>query len=149
MRTFNYGLSIFLLAGGVCFSSMAHASLVSRPNGMVYDTDLNITWMADTNLFATFWQSNGNLLNDVSAANRGVAHDTPNFFDNGTYTLQGDEVLASSGTVLTQWWEAQAFIVYLNGITYNGYSDWRLPKAVPTVGVNNSFESASELGHLY
>ena len=52
MNTFKNTLPALLLAG-MGFASTASAMLLTRPGGMVYDTDLNITWLANANLAAT------------------------------------------------------------------------------------------------
>ena len=56
-------LVILLLVAGMIFASPASAELYSRANGtMVYDSDLNITWLADANYAATqYEQSCGDL----------------------------------------------------------------------------------------
>lgn len=46
--------AIALFVGTLTVSSLSNAALVSRLNGQaVYDTDLNITWLADSNLAAS------------------------------------------------------------------------------------------------
>ena len=56
-------LVTLLLVAGMVFASPASAELYSRANGtMVYDSDLNITWLADANYAATLYeQSCGDL----------------------------------------------------------------------------------------
>jgi hypothetical protein len=51
----RHTLAAFLtLAIGLFFTTSAHAALESRLGGQaVYDTDLNITWLADSNLAAS------------------------------------------------------------------------------------------------
>ncbi|MFM8330144.1 MAG: DUF1566 domain-containing protein [Candidatus Methylumidiphilus sp.] len=53
MNTLKNCLPFGLLLVGMGFASAASASLETRPGGMVYDTDLNITWLADANLAAS------------------------------------------------------------------------------------------------
>ncbi|MFM8333253.1 MAG: DUF1566 domain-containing protein [Candidatus Methylumidiphilus sp.] len=52
MNTFKHTLPALLLAG-MGFASTASASLETRPGGMVYDTNLNITWLQDANYAQT------------------------------------------------------------------------------------------------
>jgi hypothetical protein len=42
-----------LLLAGLSMSTTASATLFTRPGGMVYDSDLNITWLADANYAQT------------------------------------------------------------------------------------------------
>ena len=49
---------------------------------------------------------------------------------------------ASSGNVM-DWWDAMA---WADQLTYGGYDDWRLPRAVGGIGFNNV---SSELGYMY
>lgn len=41
-------MALFIVASGV--SSVANAALVDRGGGLIYDTDLNITWLANANV---------------------------------------------------------------------------------------------------
>ena len=44
-------MALFIVASGV--SSVANAALVDRGGGLIYDTDFNITWLADANYAQT------------------------------------------------------------------------------------------------
>ena len=99
------------LLGAICamifsfISLPSHAALVPELGGQViYDTDLNITWVADGNLVLTnqFGLTLSNTLFD----------DTPN--------------TVGSGGAMT-WDNAQAWIVGMNNANYLGFNDWRLP----------------------
>lgn len=47
-------ITTIFLAAAILLSTTAHAALVASPNGQtIYDTDLNVTWLANTNLAAT------------------------------------------------------------------------------------------------
>jgi len=48
-KILNHPLPALLIIAGIGFASTASASLETRPGGMVYDTDLNITWLVDAN----------------------------------------------------------------------------------------------------
>lgn len=37
----------------LCFGQLSHASLVDRGGGLIYDTDLNVTWLQDANYALT------------------------------------------------------------------------------------------------
>ncbi len=84
----------------------AHAALINRGNGLVYDSGLNITWLQNANLAAT-----------------------------KTFGVSG---ILSSGQM--GWSTAQAWIAAMNAAHYLGYSNWRLPQALP---VNGSYYNYS------
>ena len=125
------------------FATSVHAELVSRLGGVaVYDTDRNITWIADANLAIT--QQFG-LLITVN-----VDEDMPNS-------------IGSTGKMT--WDNANAWIAGMNAANYLGFNDWRLPTTlVPdtscsddkggwspasnddSIGYNCS---GGELGHLW
>jgi hypothetical protein len=88
MKTMKHALSCVVVAAAF-FSTMASATLISGPGGMIYDTDRNITWLANANLFKTQSDANPNLVNEIIAANSGVIYDTPNVLDgnDGIYDL--------------------------------------------------------------
>lgn len=93
-----------LALAGVVGSGTAQAALVDRGGGMIYDTDLNITWLADANYARTSgYDADGRM--NWNAANA---------------------------------WAA--------GLTYGGFSDWRLPTSDGCYGYNCT---GSEMGHLY
>ena len=127
---------------GLSFNITTQAALVARGTDMVYDTINNITWAADANLFKTQAAGNANLVSQIIAANGGVIHDTPNFYDNGTYTLTIADFDTSTGTM--NWWGAQA---WANNLSLGGYTDWALPTTVPAVGGYN--QTGSQLGDLF
>lgn len=134
-----------VLASVFALSAPAQAALQSRAGGtMVYDTDLNITWVADANLFKTQATSNANLVAEIIAANGGVVNDTPNSYDGNTgiYNLSAFDFNTATGRM--NWFGAQA---WANSLSYGGFSDWRLPStAVQVAGYN---QTGSELGHLF
>ena len=130
------------IALGFSFTTTAQAALVARGTDMVYDTVNNITWAADANLFKTQAASNPNLVSQIIAANGGVIHDTPNDYDNGTYTLTTADFNPSNGTMT--WWGAQA---WANNLSLGGYTDWTLPTTVPAqYGLN---QTGSQMGDLF
>ncbi len=89
-------------------SSGANATLESRLGGLaVYDTDLNITWLANANLAAT---------NSFGVSEIGQA----NYISPGGYMT---------------WNQAQSWIGGMNGASYLGFNNWRLPDG--------------EMGHLF
>ncbi len=126
----------------ISLSTGAQASLVARTGGMVYDTVNNITWAADANLFQTQAASNANLVSEIIAANGGVIHDTPNTYDNGTYTLTTADFDTTTGAMT--WWGAQA---WANNLTLGGVTGWSLPSTpVESFGYN---VTSSQMGDLF
>ena len=128
------------------FNTTTQAALVARGTDMVYDTINNITWAADANLFKTQAASNANLVSQIIAANGGVIHDTPNDYDNGTYTLTTADFNTSTGTMT--WWGAQA---WANNLSLGGYTDWTLPTTADAANPNNVGYNmtTSQLGDLF
>lgn len=127
-----------------------HAELFNRGNGLVFDSDLNITWLADFNSFGTQAIANPNLINDTvlavptlpsvagSYTSYGVTTGTP-----GQYALSADDFLVRPGaSSLMTWFGAQA---WASQLVYQGYDDWR-------VAGNFSFENGqftNEIRHLW
>ena len=128
-------------------TGIAHASLIARDGGMVYDDVNNITWAADANLFHTQALGNSNLVNEIILANGGVIHDTPNAYDpSGTYTLTAADFNTNSGEMT--WWGAQA---WANNLSLGGYSDWNLPTTADAANPNNYGNNitTSQMGDLF
>ncbi|NJA07162.1 hypothetical protein ACQE3E_04510 [Methylomonas sp. MED-D] len=122
-------------------SASGQAALLSRAGGtMVYDTDRNLTWVADANLFQTQAAANPNLVNQI-IANVGTINDTPNTSDtpanSGHYNLAAGDFNADAGQL--SWYGATA---WAQNLDYGGYSDWRLPTA-------SAKNVQSEMGHLF
>lgn len=147
MQKINYQLMAIALCG--LNANVSYAALESRANGtMVYDTDRNITWVANANLFKTLADASGNAASYVQSiilANNGVVHNTPNVYDggDGVYDLTAADFNTGSGGMT--WFGAMA---WANGLNYGGYDDWRLPVGVggSTGGYNIQ---TSEMGHLF
>ena len=130
----------------------AQATLTSETvNGqnLVYDSGNYITWTQDANLLGSLegaYQSTSynNIVTAIINASGGVIHDTPNSFENGTYTLHAGD-FGSGGKV--DWWAGQAFVHYLDTINYGGSSLWVLPTQPDQ---NYGFNiTNSQLGELF
>jgi hypothetical protein len=128
-------LAAILSAGivSVCLAPTAEATLLSRLDGKaVYDTDLDITWIADANLAASYtFGVDPSLIN---------ADGTMNW-----YTAQWDWIPAMNAH---------------EGTGYLGFNDWRLPVSQQpdfqcTVPISAGLGSVghncvgSEMGHLF
>jgi len=83
----------------------AHAALIDRGGGLIYDTDLDITWLSNANLAAT------------------------NTF--GVEGIVGPDRGNECG--LMQWYTAESWIAAMNAANYLGFSDWRLPTTPGTI----------------
>lgn len=117
----------------------AQAALLSRLGGAaVYDTDLDITWIADANLAAS---NSFGLDYDVELGT----------FDMGTIivggneaTLSGTSIIHADGTM--NWGGALEWVSAMNAANYLGVSDWRLPNI--SSECYGHLCSDSEMGHL-
>ena len=138
MKYFLQCLSVGLLLS--LNTVAAQATLLSRSGGsMIYDTDLDITWVTDANLFKTQIANDASLV-DAIINNVGSVADSYS----GSHNLTAsDFAFASYG--LATWWGAQAWAANLS---YGGYSDWRLP-TTPGTATSDFNQSGSELGHLF
>jgi hypothetical protein len=114
-------LALVFLVSSVAIGT-AQASLLARTGGMVYDNVNNLTWASNANLFQTQAAGNTNLVNEIIAANGGVIHNTPNYFDNGTHNLTSADF--NTGTGQMTWWGAKAWV---NSLTLGGVTGWSLP----------------------
>lgn len=112
-------MNIFRLLGAICvcvfalISTSSNAALVSRLGGQaVYDTDLNITWIADANLVAsnTFGLSTGVSLGTHPSDSSGF-----------------DGTIIATGDMSMNWPGALFWIDAMNAANYLGFNDWRLP----------------------
>ena len=133
---------LLLALMGFSLTSTVQAALIARGTDMVYDDVNNITWASDANLFQTQAASNPNLVSEIIAANGGVVHDTPNAYDNGTYTLTTADFDTANGAMT--WWGAQA---WANNLSLGGYTDWALPTTVPALSGYN--QTGSQMGDLF
>lgn len=107
--------------------SSPQAALIDRGGGLIYDTDLNVTWLQDV----------------------GYARTTG-------YTADGVHVDDTNYSQIMHWQAAYDWahnLTYYDSVRNVTYSDWRLPKAflphptAPTCNGGNCVDS--ELGHLW
>lgn len=91
----------------LALAGTAHAALINRGGGLIYDTTQNLTWLADMNYALT----------SGYAAAHGVPP-YPTVDTNAVYTTGG------MGWAAAQRWA--------EGLVYGGYDDWRLPTLNPS-----------------
>lgn len=147
--TVTAALTLLLVTGS------AQAVLLARGGGLVYDTELDVTWLANAN--AAAGELSDSRVNQIVTAVGSVAGHalTPADFlkdGHGNYTGQ------------MTWWGAMAWadqLVYYNPAYGVAYSDWRLPRSTaPDPGCSSlsgtvrtdalGFRcSSGELGHLF
>ncbi len=154
-----------LLAAGLLLSFNtvnAEAALQSRAGGtMLYDTALDITWVADASLFRTLANASGDpasYIQNIISSNGGVINNTPNQYDgnDGVYNLNASDFNTTLGRL--NWFGAKAWV---NTLSYGGFDDWRLPTITDTgtPGCNFSYNGtdcgynpdigAGELIHMH
>jgi hypothetical protein len=128
-----------LLAAGLALNlaaTTAQAALLDRGNGMIYDSDLNVTWLSDANYFKTQYTADNSILSTLI----GQTVADSSF---GPHTTTAADF--NTGTGAMTWWGAQAWAANLS---YGGYDDWRLP-TVTTSCFGYNCMSGTELGHLF
>jgi plastocyanin len=125
VKTIAKGLLPLALLFG---SGVVNAALVAVTGGLlVNDTDHNITWTANANLFQTQAAQSGDAAAFVATiiSDWGEPFVSPNFNNGVSYSLTAADFDPSSGGM--SWFGAVAWINYLNVTNYQGYSDWRFP----------------------
>lgn len=156
-RTMALSIAVLVLLS----ATSSHASLLVPAGNplVVNDTDLDVAWTQDANLFRTQTAANPNLVTSIINV-------TPSVTDGlGTHTMVAGDFNTGTGTM--NWWGAKAWVNYLNSISYAGETDWRLPIISPVNGsslnptvsfdgtTDRGFNSAavngtaSELAHLF
>lgn len=113
-----------LVALALGWSGAAHAELIYRGGGMVYDTVLDITWLQDANFAYT---------SGYAASNEvGSPDSTPD------HIQANGEMGWSAG----QTWVSE--------LVYGGYDDWRLPSIrSSTINDTGYYNTKSEIGYMY
>jgi len=121
-----------LIAAGILLGSAGQANatdtMTSALGGqVVYDATTNLSWIANANLMAT--------------NTFGLTYGT----NYGTDVFGNPSVINSDGTAT--WGGAMKWVATMDAAHYLGYSDWSLPTADPSAGVN--YESTSQMGNLF
>ncbi|MFJ5445867.1 PEP-CTERM sorting domain-containing protein [Methylobacillus methanolivorans] len=139
-----------MLVSALFLSSFsAHAELSSyNQNGveLVYSSVSDVTWTKDANLFKTMYDADNSLISKIAAA-------TTSYNDSyfGYRTLDKRDFNTTYG--IASWWGGQAFVGYLNSISYGGSNQWYLPTVVNNVsGINlptNGTVTGDEFAELF
>lgn len=116
MKKFTVFLPLFAI------SLNASAALYDRGGGMIYDSDLNITWLQDANYAVT---SGWAALHDTHNPNSGPAY------------------IQSNGRM-----GQEAAVSWADQLVYGGYDDWRLPTTGPNPGAEYN-NTSGELGYMF
>jgi hypothetical protein len=125
MKKVAFFLASMALAFGIAGS--VNATLWDRPDGLVYDDVLNITWLADANYAARLNDDKRDaIINDVGKIvyeAGGVGQPTHTH-----YLIPNDFLKDAAGnyTGLMTWWGAMGWAMDLK---FQSYDDWRLPSA--------------------
>lgn len=121
---------VALATAGLLTSGVAQAALVDRGGGLIYDTALDVTWLANVNYAAS------NLTDAKVAA---VLGQNFAWSANGatyTHTLSTLDFKKSGSTYTgaMTWWGAQTWVAgltYFDSVRNVTYDDWRLPTLNP------------------
>jgi hypothetical protein len=116
------GKLIVVVFAGWCGS--ASSALIDRGNGLIYDNDLDVTWLQDANYIKTSGYTGPSNIPQGEAGSQ----------------VNGDGGLS---------WESA--LLWANTLVFGGYSEWRLPNTNECFrGLNpNATCTGSELIHLY
>ena len=115
--------------GALTLAGTANAALHDRGGGLIYDDDLNITWLQDTNYSITQWNNTHGNFGDV----------------NGIMNWGDANAWANN-------------LTYFDSVRNITWDDWRLPTTLQpdatcdtqSNGLSSGFNcSGSELGHLF
>lgn len=130
----NTRLTLASLLLAATFTLPAHAELQARFLGgsttanAYYDTNLNVTWLANANLIAS----------NTFGLNYGV--------DYGDDQYGYGSWIFKDGTAT--WGGAEKWIAAMDSASYLGFSDWRLPTVAPVNGTAFNYNSTSSNGSV-
>jgi len=122
-------LSVAIFCFVICVGSV-YAALIDRGTGMIYDTELGITWLQDANYART--ELSDSRVDEIIASVDTVDGHTLSTLD--FIEIDGEYVGKMT------WWGALA---WADQLVYGGFDDWRLPHILPVNGIsfNDSYLS--------
>ena len=147
-----------MAVGALVLCNGAEGALIDRGGGMIYDTDRNITWVSDADLFGTMRAADPGLVARI------IQHVPTLSNGRTTHTLSTSDFASSPVGInrgLMTWWGATAFA---QDLVFGGFDDWRLPTSMqPDRGCSQQIHlnsndtdisqgtgcTGSELGHLF
>lgn len=154
----NRSMGKAVISGLIAFNSLSvQAALTSYSShgvDLFYSSVSDVTWTKDGNLLgsmiANSGDTNGNGTKDViedilkASTNKSYGSTTGYYLDTSSFETNGR----------TNWWGANAFINYLNSISYGGVNNWVLPTIAteafsynsPTNGIIKGDEFAELFG---
>ena len=128
-------LAMLAFTAALGFSGAAGAALIDRGTGLIYDDVLDITWLADANLFKTQYGGNNNIVNQIIAA-------VPTITDsNITRAITAADFNTTDGRMT--WWGAMA---WAGGDLLRGRG--RRPRASTTAGSSSGSVIGSHANSL-
>ena len=149
---FGKKLALFVIGAFAVISGGANATLMDRGGGMIYDDQLNITWLQNANYAATELSDTRRdqiIADVVSVPNTGGA----------PHTLVTSDFQKSGSTYTGRmtWWGAMA---WAQDLVYGGFDDWRLatinltspslsPHSCSDHNAATCKASGNELGYMY
>lgn len=151
----RFALSVVAALLGGLSSQAANAELQARDldgnastTEAFYDTALNLTWVANGNLFKTQYDANPNIIQDMIAGAPAMS-DQFSSDPSGNHVYTADDWTdpngAGSGPGVNgamNAFGAHAWVSYLNSTQYGGVSSWTLPEVTPRNGTEFDFNAS-------
>lgn len=134
-----------LAVSALSVSFSANAALTSYTGaggvGLVYSSVSDVTWTQDANLFKTLYNKDNTLISQI-------VNVSPTYNDSywGLRSIDTNDFNPELGEMT--WWGANAFVYYLNHISYGGSSLWRLPTQNGDYGFNR-IGNGNEFSRLF
>jgi|APLak6261668527_1056067.scaffolds.fasta_scaffold14777_1 hypothetical protein len=149
----GYKKTAALLVAALGIAESSQAALLDRGRDMVFDDVLNITWTKDANLFKTLADASGNPANfvqEIIKVNSAVQISRQYPYHSEYRNFPSEiEIDFNAATGHLSWFGANAFVGYLNSISYSGYDNWRLPNESLHDGYLTTPNSNQELSYMF
>ena len=143
-------LALFVIGAFALVSGAAHATLMNNGGGLIYDSDLNITWLQDANYAAID-------LNTPNRVTNMLGQTLTTAFGPHTIVAGDFQTVGTTYTGNMTWWGAME---WAQTLSFGGVTGWRLPtinSTSPTATAHNCSSgtaaacasSGNELGYMY